>query len=257
VDTSSDLIVAEALLVRITIRHHFDFGLDREIVGHDLVRPEAWDALRMRTSGPFAIARDRAELERMADEHRDVAERVRRIDSWLRHRRVGALASYGVGGAVVEFGLHRLTPERVLRVTDYAPATVARVRTLLPEAEVECHDLLRDPPLDADLHLFHRIDSELANGEWRRVFERFATVPILVVATEVADLGRLVAEIQMCLRRRGVTRAGWLRTRGAFQALWRKTHRGTPLRFHDLEAWSLEPRGPNCTPRASKQDQGA
>jgi hypothetical protein len=234
------------------MRHHFDFGPDREVVGDDLVRPEAWDALRTRTSGPFAIARDRAELERMADEHRDVAERVRQIDSWLTDHRVDALASYGVGGAVVEVGLHRLTPERVLTLTDYAPTTVARVRTLLPEAEVECHDLLRDPPLDADLHLFHRIDSELADLEWRRVFERFAGVPILVVATEVADLGRLLAEIRMRLLSRRLTRAGWLRTRGAFQALWRKTHRGTPLRFHDLEAWSLEPRCPTRIPTASK-----
>jgi hypothetical protein len=228
--------------VRITIRHHFDFGVDREVVGSDLVRPEAWDALRTRTTGPFAIARDRAELERMACHHLDIAERVRQIDSWLQERDVGTLASYGVGGGVVELGLHRLSPERMLRLTDYAPETVERVRELLPEVEVTRHDLLQDPPLAADLHLFHRIDTELTNREWRQVFGRFAPVPILIVATEVADLGRLLAEVRMRLRSDGASRAGWLRTRGAFEALWRRTHVGTPLRFHDLEAWSLEPR---------------
>jgi hypothetical protein len=233
--------MAEALLMRITIRHHFDFGTDREVVGADLVRPEAWDALRTQTTGPFTIARDRVELERMADENPDIGERVRKIDSWLRQRGVDTLASYGVGGAVVELWLHRLTPERSLRVTDYAPATVERLHDLLPEAEIDQHDLLADPPLPADLHLFHRIDTELTNREWGKVFDRFAGVPILLVATEIADFNRLLAEFQMRFRNRKTSRAGWLRTRGAFEALWRRTHVGTPLRFHDLEAWSLEP----------------
>ena len=69
--------------MRITIRHHFDFGADRAVVGDDLVRPQAWDALRTRTSGAFAISRDRAELERTADERPEIGERARQIDAWL------------------------------------------------------------------------------------------------------------------------------------------------------------------------------
>ena len=41
--------------MRLTVRHHFDFGADRALVGHDLVRPEAWNALRTQTRGPFAL----------------------------------------------------------------------------------------------------------------------------------------------------------------------------------------------------------
>ena len=37
--------------MRITMRHHFDFGADRGLVGDDLVRPGAWDALRTQTTG--------------------------------------------------------------------------------------------------------------------------------------------------------------------------------------------------------------
>jgi hypothetical protein len=227
--------------MKITIRHHFNFGVDRPVVGADLVKPDAWDALRTRTRGPFTIAQDRAELEQMADENPDIGERVRQIDTWLRERNVDTLASYGVGGAVVELWLHRLSPERKLRLTDYAPKTVERIQELLPEAEVARHDLLEDAPLDAAMHLFHRIDTELMNREWVTVFERFARVPILLVATEVADLSRLIAELQMRLRGHGLSRAGWLRTRDAFESLWSGTHTATHLRFHDLEAWSLEP----------------
>jgi hypothetical protein len=223
----------------ITIRHYFDFGADRGLVGDDLVRPDAWDALRTQTTGAFAIAETRDELERVADERPEIGERVRAIDNVLGDRSV---ASYGVGGAVVEAWLLRVRPRRLI-VTDYGPETVARLRVLLPEADVVQHDLLAQGPLPAEVHLFHRIDTELTDDEWRGVFRRFATVPIVLVATEVIDLRRVLAELRARPMRRGATKAGWIRTRAAFERLWRDTHRGTPERFHDLDGWMLDPRG--------------
>src|SRR5262249_35579669 len=180
---AENLALAEALrMIPVTVRHVFDFGPDRELVGDDLVRAVAWDALRTQTSGPFAIARDRAELERMADQHPEVGDRARSIDLVLAERGIGTLASYGVGGGGPELWLQRVRPERRLLLTDYAPDTVERLRALFPGVEVRRHDLLRDPALEADAHLFHRIDTELANEEWRRVFRRFAQQTIVVVA---------------------------------------------------------------------------
>jgi hypothetical protein len=229
-------------VIRLTVRHVFDFGADRALVGDDLVRPASWDALRTRTSGPFAIARDRAELERMADEHPEVGERARAIDRVLDSRGVATLASYGVGGGLAEAWLRRLRPERRLLLTDYAPETVERLRELFPNVDVRRHDLLRDPPLAADAHLFHRIDTELANTDWRGVFGRFAEEMVVVVATEVADVRRVVAEVRHRLQNRHLTRAGWLRNRAAFEALFRPTHDAQPATFGDLEGWVLEPR---------------
>ena len=229
-------------LIPVTIRHYFDFGADRQLVGDDLVRPEAWDALRTQTSGPFALPATREELGRSADERPEIGERMRAIDAWLETRGVRTLASYGVGAAAPEVWLHRLRPERRLLLTDYAPETVERLGTAFPEVDVVRHDLLADAPLEADLHLFHRIDTEFTNDQWRSVLARFAHVPVLVVATEVIDLRRVLAELRARPFRRGATRAGWIRTRAAFERLWRPTHRATPLRYHDLEAWALDPR---------------
>jgi hypothetical protein len=225
----------------LTVRHVFDFGDDRELVGEDLVRPERWDALRTQTAGAFAIARDRAELERTLDARPELAARASAVARAVRAQGAASLASYGVGGGVLELGLLRagLTP---LTLTDYAPATVVRLRELLPEASAQVHDLRLDPPLPVDLHLFHRVDTELADEEWRAVFRRFAAEPVLLVAAEVADLRRVAAELLHRARlRRRATRAGWLRTRPTFEALWRETHRATPLRLHDLEGWLLDP----------------
>jgi hypothetical protein len=224
------------------MRHHFDFGADRPVVGDDLVRPESWDALRTLTAGAFALAGSREELERTADTRPEIGDRARAIDRWLKNRGVRKLASYGVGGAVLESRLVRFDPARRLLLGDYAPETVERLRTLLPEAEVQRHDLLRDPPFAADVHLFHRVDTELTNAEWREALRRFEHETVLVVATEIATPRRLLQELLLRARSRHLTRAGWLRTRDAFEALWLGTHVATPLRLPDLEAWSLEPR---------------
>ena len=37
--------------LKLTIRHYYDFGADRHVVGDDLVTPESWDGLRTATSG--------------------------------------------------------------------------------------------------------------------------------------------------------------------------------------------------------------
>jgi hypothetical protein len=228
--------------MRITIRHHYDFGADRELVGEDLVRPESWDALRIQTSGPFAAPSSRAELAATAEALPEIGQRAREIDKWLEQNGVRTLASYGVGGGILECWLERLRPERRLLLADYAPATVERLRKLFPGAEVRRHDLLADAPLAADAHLLHRVDTELTNEEWREALRRFAGQRVLVVATEVATPKRLLLELLLRLRVRRLSRAGWLRTRDAFEALWRDTHDARPLRLHDLDGWDLVPR---------------
>jgi hypothetical protein len=224
------------------MRHHFDFGPDRAVVGDDLVRAEAWDALRTRTDGAFSVAASREELERTADGRPEIGERARAIERWLERPDVASLASYGVGGAVLEAWLLRLRPDRSMVLTDYGPETVERLGALLPDVEVVHHDLLRDPPLDADIHLFHRIDTELTDEQWRGVLKRFDAKTILVVATEIATPRRLARELMLRARNRHLTRAGWLRTRSSFETLWSGTHDAEPIRLYDLDGWALTPR---------------
>src|SRR5690242_13241910 len=121
--------------MRLTIQHYYDFGADRELVGDDLVRAEAWDALRTETAGPFALPADRATWEEAAG-RADIAERARQIDAWLTGHHVTSVASYGVGTAALELNLHRLSPARGLVLTDYGRSTVARLRELMPDVEV-------------------------------------------------------------------------------------------------------------------------
>ena len=227
--------------MRLTVRHHFDFGADRAVVGDDLTRPDAWDALRTRTSGAFALADTREEWERTADAHPELEARARKLDAAFERRGAGNVASYGIGGATLECWLKRLAPERGLVVGDYAPATIDRLRPIFTEAECVVHDLSVDSPLDADLHLFHRIDTEFDDRRWQGVLERFREVSIVFVAAGQVNLRGALAEVRKG-RRAGASRAGWVRTRGAIEALWRETHKSVPVDVGDLPAWELEPR---------------
>jgi len=230
-----------AIGLRITVRHYYDFRVERAIVGSDLGTPEAWDRLRARTTGRFSLPEAREGFVRLPESHEEIADRARAIDDWLANAGIDSIASYGVGTGVLEWWLTRLRAGRRITCTDYAAGTVRRLNDLAPELHACGHDLRRDNPLTADLHLFHRIDTELSNREWHDVLERFRSESIFIAA-EVLDLRRLTVELlaRPLIR---ASRAGFLRTRAALEALWLTTHQGLPLRMHDLPAWSLTPLG--------------
>jgi hypothetical protein len=226
--------------MRLTIQHYYDFGADRELVGDDLVRAEAWDALRTASDGPFALPADRVAWEQAAARE-DIVERARQIDAWLNANDIESLASYGVGTAALELSLRRLTPTRRLVLTDYGRSTVARLQELMPDADVVHQDLFTDQPIDAQMSLFHRIDTEFTNDQWREIMRRFAARRILFVATELIDWRRALTEWRRRREYASQTKAGLIRNRAAMESLWAHTHDATPLRFNDLHAWLLEP----------------
>lgn len=224
--------------MRLTIPHYFDFGRDRDRVGSDLVTPASWDAARD-SEGPFGLPATRAawesrvtaELERRAG---DIAGVAASLDA----RR---LCSYGVGTGVLELCLTRLRPDLDLVCTDYAPRAVDRLARLFPEATVLRHDLRVDPPQEADLHVLHRVDTELGDADLRALLRRFRE-PVLLVPGQLLNLRLLAREAYVRLRHRHAARAGWVRTESAFRALWREGHRATDLVVGDSRAFLLEPR---------------
>lgn len=227
--------------MKLEIAHWYDFGRDASLVGADLAGPDAWDALRTATAGPFGLP-DSREAWEAATGDPDVRERAQAVDAALRNRGVRSLASYAVGTAALELLLTRLDPARRIVVTEFAPLTVARLEQLFTEAEVRRHDLRSDPPMAAvDLHLLYRADTELGDAHFRDLLARFSRVPLLVVATELLTLRAVVREFLTRLRP-NVTRAGLVRSRDAFEAILGETHDLERLRIHDLHGWLLEPR---------------
>jgi hypothetical protein len=136
---------------------------------------------------------------------------------------VDSLASYGVGTAVLELRIAQCAPNLRLTCTDSAPRSVERLGTIFPEAQVIRHDFSRELPLNAELHLMHRLETELSNEAWPGVIARFRE-PILFVPCVVLDLVSAARELGRRVRYRGLTRAGWFRNESALRALWSSTH---------------------------------
>jgi hypothetical protein len=206
-------------------------------VGRKLVNPESWDAVR-ETSSPFGLPQSREGWEAAALTP-EFAARAEKIAELARELGAARICSYAVGPAFLELNLSTLLHDVELICTDYAPRTVERLSSLFPEAEVRLHDLWTAAPLDADLHLLHRVDTELANRKWRRVFPRFEK-PVLVVAAHLLDWRALLRELSRVARRPCRTRAGYVRTEAALRRLWNPSHTDRPIAVGDLTGYLLD-----------------
>jgi len=226
--------------VRIRVRHVYDFGPERGVVGSSLLAPAAWDAARS-LPGPFELAATRGAWEASA-ERGDLRERARDVVSVARALGAASLCSYGVGTASLELNIHRLAPDLKLVCTDFAPLTVERLHRLFPEAEVLLRDLAGSESPPADLHLMHRLDAELDDDAWRSVIAAIES-PILFVPNVVLDLPGAAREVARRVLRRGtVTDAGWFRNEAALRALWSDSHTDRELAVSRSRAFLLEPR---------------
>jgi hypothetical protein len=237
------LLAVPLARIPLTIRHRYEFGPDRGRVGADLVNPRSWDAIR-ETAGPFGLPPTRAEWERASGEG-DFAERAAAIAAIADELGARRVCSYGVGAAFVELRLARLRPDIELVCTDFTSRTLARLRELFPEAEVRYHDLLASPPVAADLHVFHRIDTEFSNRQWRTILPRFRQ-PVLLVATELLEVGALLRELRLRLSKTA-TAAGYIRTEAGFRSFWRRSHRDRKIAIGSHTGFVLTARRPAST----------
>ena len=197
-----------------------------------LVDGRAWDELRERDDR-FKIADSRQLLNRQASGEYD--RRARGIAAILANLDAETVCSHGAGNGALEAALIRHAPTIRLRCTDYAPQTVSQLQRLLPDADVVQHDLRRDPLPDADVHVFHRVDTELDNLQWARVLESVAAA--IFVPGQMCTLPQIAAHIFRELTFGRPT--GYARNRAAIEKLWHRTHHGDPTMLGDAEAFIL------------------
>ncbi len=223
--------------MKLTIAHRFHFETVERL--SELGSPHAWDVVRA-GGGTFGLPDTRdewlARAARAALDRRAVA-----VIETARGLGADRLCSYGVGAGYLELKIAERAPDLSLVCTDFAPNGVARLSELFPEAVVVPHDLLLDEPLDAELHLLHRLDTEFSNGDWPAIFARFRR-PMLFVATELLGPRSLLREAATRLRHPQSTHAGWVRTEDALRGLWSRTHDDHRLPHFDLPAYLLTPK---------------
>ncbi len=195
--------------VPLTVRHRYRTPTRQPLDG-----PASWDAIRQ-TDSPFRVPLDRSDWFQLADSNPHLTRRAQQIAIIAASLEARVVASYGAGTALME----RHLVERVdrLRCTDFSPQTLVQMRSVAPEIEFVDHDLSRSPQLDADLHVLHRVDTELNDATWARLFSQWRP-PILIAISELLTLRAIGREI--ATRMRGGSPAGWLRTDRAMRRLF-------------------------------------
>jgi hypothetical protein len=229
--------------VRLTVPHYYDFGPDRDLLGEDLFGPEDWDALRVDGEGIFRFPADPGEFARLVEESDWQERRARALAGWIDESGARTVASYGVGPGIVERWLETLVPDVRLTLSEIGPRTVERLRHHFPDTEVHRHDFCREPPLDADLHMFNGVDTELSDDAWRDVLRRFARCRVLFLPNITLRAKVIVGEIRCRRPGRRPLRAGWWRTKDRFDELFAPTHEARRLDSREAgTGWMLEPR---------------
>ncbi len=104
------------------------------------------------------------------------------------------------------------------------------------------HDFIHDPPLEADVHMFCCIDTELTDNQWRDVLKNFASRKVLIYPCATFGLMTIIGELRQRGPGKNPTRCGYWRTKGRFEELAEHTHE--PRRLSAGRAgtgWLCEP----------------
>ncbi len=208
-------------------------------LGAALEGQEAWDAIRD-AEGPFELPKTRAAWEAAAQARPDLAARARDLAALASGVDARSICSYGVGNALLELHLSQLLPDVDLTCTEFAPRTAARLRELFPEARIVEHDLLRDQPVDADLQLLHRVDTEFDDAQLEVVL-RCHTRPVVLVVTGILDWPTLRSERRLRKMPDAIP-AGYVRTLPALERVWKASHDAEGITIGELRGYVLRRR---------------
>ena len=224
--------------MKLTIRHRYSFDSGGGL--RELDSPAAWDEVRARDD-VFGLPETRERWLADAAARDELGRRADAVVAVARAKRAQSICSYGVGIALFEQRVAEAAPELALTCTDFAPRAVERLAAYFREARVVLHDLRVDEPLSADLHVFHRLDTEFSDAEWSAIFARFRG-PVLLLASELVGPRTVARELATLVRSPKATKAGWLRTEDSLRGLWSATHGDERVEGVDLPTYLLTPR---------------
>jgi hypothetical protein len=214
------------------MKHYYYFGKKADALGESLIRPDSWDALRTADSGSqddFLMPETRMAWEEKSLGNVVLNGRADALTDFLRprYRRV---YSYGVGCAFLEYLLKKRDPMLFVRCSDFTPRTIERLKKVFIEAdEIVLFDMLSgtwDNGGSNCIHMFHRVDTEFDDRQWRDIFKRMSRAGIehvLFIPSEYLTVKRIVVQkIKYFLYSwtgRKMTFSGFLRTKERFVSL--------------------------------------
>lgn len=220
--------------VPMTIPQYVDLG------GQSYGSAEDWTRLRT-ADGPFALEARAVWLA--GSKQLEIRNRAEAIAGVARELGATRIASSGVGTGMLEQALAEAALPRLHRdLLRFHPRRPQGPRGVLRRVRSPRARSDTDDPVEADLHPFHRVETEFDNAGWREVFRRLRVERILFTGEFVLTWARaryLIALAAKCAGDRG----GHLRTPAALRRLWWNTHGAEAVGVGDLPGFLHTPRG--------------
>jgi hypothetical protein len=235
--------------IRLTVPHWYGFAPGVVTSRSAVLTDDEWDRLR-ESDAAFGFGTSRDEWMAKARSTAGLTERAHALARLLARWNATHVVSVGVGTGLFEFLVKTETPAIVMRCGDWSSQSLA----LLRERFLECDSIermdLRDPTWavrPGEVVLLNRVDMELTDGEWRRLFGQLAATGVrhivlipcglLNAAAALSELSGLLAGIR---RRRQIARSGFLRTPSRMRELFGEGYeRQETVKSGDLEIWGL------------------
>jgi len=238
--------------MKLTVKHYYSFGKRAENVGKNLLTKKSWDAIRIDDDNtPFSIPKNREDWIKKCLGNKEMLERARAIGIFAKEKRFKKIISFGSGACFMEYNLKNQYPDIVLECSDFSPNSVERLKSIFTEAEkIDVFDMLKDDFKNEEgvLYLFHRLDTDFSNSQWKNIFERANKAGIgnvLFVPCAIDTLKSLTKTIlgkwhQIIFKKSKLSFAGYLRSKGALKNLFNNYYRtAEELRIGDLTGFYL------------------
>ena len=234
---------------QLTVKHYYPLK-------RNLDSKESWDILR-RSHPHFSISEDRGEWLEAAEgkvkkdgQDGGFIQRAREITELIDKLGIKSVFSVGVGGAGLEYQIKKAKPELKLICSEYSPVAVERLKKVFVEADSIVPFDMREYSWQkfyaVDLVLMYRIDIELTNNDFLKMFKKMHEAGIknilIIICGHLTLRGLLNRFYQRFWWKIGGTNyafAGHLRTIATFPPFWKNLYTGKELYFGGLKGFLL------------------
>ena len=217
-----------------------------------MISKKNWDYLRLDDQEtPFSIPKKRRDWIEKGLKDENIKVRAEKIVDLIKAQGFSRVVSLGVGCAFLEYNIKRLFPEVYLSCSDFSPNSLERLKQVFIECDsIEYFDLLSKSwhVPDNALYLLHRLDQELDNNQWKKIFSDMAESNIkhvLFMPSQLLTLRLFLKEqIKFLVYRilnKKIYFAGYIRTKKTLNRLWEEQYTAIKeFNFGRLHGFLLE-----------------
>jgi len=217
--------------MKCTIKNYYYFKNGEKPVGNSLSSEAAWAALRLDNADtPFSLPRERRLWVAKALKEDAIRSRAQAIVRLVTEAGFSKIYSPGCGCAFLEYNVKTLLPRLSLYCSDSCGVSVEILKKIFIEADDVRKSDIASGGWRAEsgaLYLFHRVDQEFDDAQWRQIFlamHQARIKHILFIPCELLGIGGLIKKkIKFSLyaaRKNKPIFAGYARTKASFMALW-------------------------------------